>query len=312
MAVKTLPLDPFSDVEFRFSDGNTLVLNISLAIIMFSVALAITKDDLYQVTSQPKKVATGVISQFLLLPLVSLLLIFLLKPYPTVGLGMMLISVCPGGNISNFYSFRAGGNVGLSIGLTLISTVLAPFMTPTNFHFWGHLVPGASPLLKTISLDVLDLFKTVFIILIIPLILGVLIQRWKPVFATRLSKPLGKISLLILVTFVVVAIAQNVDAFLKHGLILLAFSVTHHTLAIVTGFSAGWLSLRNLRDAKTLALETGVQNTGLGLALALLFFRDLDGMIVVAAFWGSWNIAGGLFWSEIFRRWKGKTETPTP
>ena len=69
--------------------------------------------------------------------------------------------------------------------------------------------------------------------------------------------------------------------------------------------------MRKLRYAKTLALETGVQNTGLGLALALLFFRDLDGMIVVAAFWGIWNIAGGLFWSEIFRRWKGKTETPT-
>ena len=288
------------------------MLNLSLAIIMFSVALAISKDDLKQITHQPKKVATGVVSQFVLLPAITLLLIFLMKPYPTVALGMMLIAVCPGGNISNFYSLRAGGNVGLSIGLTLISTVLSPFATPGNFHFWGHLIPEASSLLKSISLDVIDLFKTVFIILIIPLILGVLVQRKWPLTAKKMAKPLGKISLLILVTFVVVAIAQNVEALIKHGLVLLGISVLHNTLAIATGFASGSLALRNLRDAKTLALETGVQNTGLGLALALLFFRDLDGVIVVSAFWGIWNIAGGLMWSEIFRRWKGKTETLTP
>lgn len=279
---------------------------------MYSVALAVTKDDLKQVTTQPKKVITGVVSQFILLPAATYLLIRMVLPdWPTVALGMTLIAACPGGNISNFYSLRAGGNVGLSIGLTLISTVLAPIMTPGNFAFWGHRIPGASNLLKSIELNVFDLFQTVFIILIIPLILGLATSRFWPERAKRISKPMSTASLLILMGFVVMAVAKNINAFVDHFWLLLGISVLHNGVAVAVGFLSGQSVLKNLRDAKTIAIETGVQNTGLGLGIALLYFKDLTGLVVIAAFWGIWNIAGGLLWSEIFKHWKPKSETPT-
>jgi BASS family bile acid:Na+ symporter len=277
------------------------------------VALAVTREDLKQVTHQPKKVITGVVSQFLLLPAATYLLIRLVLPdWPTVALGMTLIAACPGGNISNFYSLRAGGNVGLSIGLTLISTVLAPLMTPGNFAFWGLRIPGASGLFKSIELNVFDLFQTVFVILIIPLLLGLATSRMWPERSKKLSKPLSTASLVILVGFVVMAVTKNINAFVDHFWLLLGISILHNLVAVVVGFASGALALRNLRDAKTIAIETGVQNTGLGLGIALLYFKDLTGLVVIAAFWGIWNIAGGLLWSEIFKRWKPKSEMHTP
>jgi BASS family bile acid:Na+ symporter len=185
-------------------------------------------------------------------------------------------------------------------------------MTPGNFAFWGQLIPGADPLLKSIQLNVFELVQSVFIILILPLILGLATSKLWPDGARRISKPLSTLSLLILMAFVVMAIVKNLDSFVDHFWLLLGISVVHNSVGVLVGFLSGQWVLRDLRDAKTIAIETGVQNTGLGLGIALLYFKDLTGLVVIAAFWGIWNIAGGLLWSEIFKRWKPKSEMHTP
>ena len=114
-----------------------MAVNIVIALIMFGVALDIRWRHFIDLLKNPKSVVVGAVSQFLLLPALTFLLVLIVKPTPTVALGMILVAACPGGNISNFMSYLAKGNTALSVSLTAVSTSLAVLMTPLNFTLWG-------------------------------------------------------------------------------------------------------------------------------------------------------------------------------
>jgi len=162
---------PLSDINVEFSEGGLLILNISIAFIMFGVALGVKREDFQELIRNPKAALTGVISQFILLPAVTFLLVWILRPLPGIALGMILVAACPGGNVSNFFSSIARGNIALSVSLTGFATLMATFMTPINVELWGSILPETSNILKTINLDFLKMFKTVVLILAIPLAL---------------------------------------------------------------------------------------------------------------------------------------------
>ena len=132
-------LEILDHVRLNFSPTGLMILNIVIAFVMFGVALDIKWQNFKDVVLKPKSAITGIFSQFVLLPVVTFLFIILLNPTPTVALGMILIAACPGGNISNFMSAMAKGNVALSVSLTAVATLGATFMTPLNFALWGKL-----------------------------------------------------------------------------------------------------------------------------------------------------------------------------
>ena len=131
-------LEVLDHVRLNFSPTGLLALNITIAFIMFGVALDIKFEHFKELVMRPKSVLIGIISQFLVLPAVTYLFILVLNPTPTVALGMLLIAACPGGNVSNFMSAMAKGNLALSVSLTGIATLAATFMTPINFALWGR------------------------------------------------------------------------------------------------------------------------------------------------------------------------------
>ncbi len=179
-------MEVLDHVRLNFSPSGLLFLNIALAFIMFGVALGIKLSDFTDIIQKPKSAITGIISQFLLLPLLTFLLVIILKPAPTIALGMILVASCPGGNISNFMSSMAKANAALSVSLTAFATLSAVFMTPLNFAIWGNLYvkfynnQSAQALLRPLEIDQYQMFETVVILLGIPVILGVL-------FASRIS-----------------------------------------------------------------------------------------------------------------------------
>ncbi len=126
-------------IRLNFSEGGLFFLNVTIAFVMFGVALNIKLSEFREVFTKPKSVITGLISQFVLLPAVTFLFILVLKPTPSVALGMILVAACPGGNVSNFMTSLAKGNIALSVSLTALATMLAMVMTPANFAFWGDL-----------------------------------------------------------------------------------------------------------------------------------------------------------------------------
>lgn len=284
-------------------DTNSLwILNICLAFIMFGVALTLKLVDFKQVVSNPKAGLIGIVSQFLLLPIVTLLLIMVMSPMPSIALGMILVAACPGGNISNFMTMLAKGNTALSVSLTAFSTLFAIVITPLGFAFWGSLNPSTNALLHTININPFDIFKSILLLLGIPLIIGISISKYLPVWAVRISKPIRAMSIFIFLGFVVVAFASNFEYFVKyiHVIVLLVF--LHNGLAYLTGYWTARSMKLNKQDARSISIETGIQNSGLGLILIFNFFNGLGGMAIVAGWWGIWHIISGLslsyYWSK--------------
>jgi BASS family bile acid:Na+ symporter len=281
-------------VQINFDSNNLWVLNIALAVVMFGVALGITVDDFKTLFKQPKPVLVGVLSQFILLPLVTYLFIILVQPQASVALGMMMVAACPGGNISNFMTHLANGNTALSVSLTAFSTLIAVFMTPFNFELYGNLYPPTAELLQYVALSPIDLVQLVLLILGVPLILGMLFRYRFQAVAISLSKLLKPLSVLVFVGIVIIAVMNNLDVFNNYIHHVLVFGISHNVLAILLGFFVAKVFRLSFRNQKTIAIETGIQNSGLGLLLIFTFFNGLGGMAIMAAFWGIWHIVSGL------------------
>lgn len=294
-------MQELDNVRINFDSGGLWVLNIALAVVMFGVALGITPNDFKQLFKQPKLVVVGVLCQFVLLPLATFLLIVLLNPKPSIALGMFMVAACPGGNISNFMTHLAKGNTALSVSLTAFATFLAVFMTPFNFHFYSELYQPTSDILKTVELNSSELVKLVTLILGIPLVLGMLFRYKFENLALKLSKILKPLSIFVFAAIVIVAFSQNIDVFNAYIHHVLLIGIGHNILALALGFFIARMLGLSLKNQKTLAIETGIQNSGLGLLLIFSFFNGLGGMAILAAFWGIWHIISGLllafYWS---------------
>lgn len=290
-------------VSVNFDTNGLWVLNIVLAVVMFGVALGITIEDFKHLANQPKAVLLGVVSQFILLPLITFLVVIWIKPQPSIALGMMMVAACPGGNISNFMTHLAKGNTALSVSLTAFATFLAMFMTPFNFQFYGNLYAPTAQILKTVALEPSELVKLVVLILGIPLVLGMLVRQRYELLATKLSKILKPLSILVFAAIVVIAFSKNIEVFNGYVHHVLAIGIGHNLLAIGLGFALAKLFKLSFKNQKTLAIETGIQNSGLGLLLIFTFFEGLGGMAILVAFWGIWHIISGLllatYWSRI-------------
>ena len=289
-------------VKINFDSEGLWVLNIALAVVMFGVALGITIHDFKNLFKQPKLVLLGVLSQFVLLPFITFLVILLIKPQPSIALGMMMVAACPGGNISNFMTHLAKGNTALSVTLTAFATFLAIFMTPLNFQVYGNLYQPTAEILKTVSLDPLELFKVVGLILGIPLILGMSLRKKNEKLALKMSKILKPLSIIVFIAIVIIAFSNNLDIFNDYVHHVLAIGIGHNLLAILLGLIIAKLFRLSFKDQKTLAIETGIQNSGLGLLLIFTFFNGLGGMAILAAFWGIWHIISGLTLAAIWSK----------
>lgn len=290
-------------IKIHFDSSGLWMLNIALAVIMFGVALAITVDDFKRLFKNPKILFVGILSQFFLLPALTFLAILVLKPHPSFALGMMLIAACPGGNVSNFFSKMANGNTALSISLTAFATLVCVFMTPINLQFWGSLYEPTNAILKTVELNPFDLFKLVALILGIPLCCGMLIKHHYSKVAIKIEKVLKPFSMLVFLALIVIAFSQNLDIFKNYIHYVLFLVIFHNIFAFFIGyFTAKSFGLEK-KDIKTITIETGIQNGGLGLLLIFSFFDGLGGMALLAAFWGVWDIFSGMLLATL---WKSK------
>lgn len=290
------------DVKIQFDSDALWVLNIALAVVMFGVALGITIEDFKRLFKKPKLVLLGVLSQFVLLPFITYLFVVIIKPQPSIALGMIMVAACPGGNISNFMTHLSKGNTALSVSLTAFATFLAMFMTPFNFQFYGNLYEPTAQILESIKLDPLELIKVVLLILGVPLVLGMFVRRKKEQLAMRLSKLLKPLSIIVFVALVIIAVYNNLDIFRAYGHYVVAIGISHNLIAILLGFLVAKAFSLSLVNQKTLAIETGIQNSGLGLLLIFTFFEGLGGMAILAAFWGIWHIVSGLVLAGIWSR----------
>ena len=299
-------LAAIDDIRLNFSEGGLLYMNITLACIMFGVAMEIKIDNFRKIFIYPKSAILGIISQFLILPALTFALVIMLNPPPSIAMGMILIAACPGGNISNFISFLSKANIALSVGLTAFATLSATFFTPFNFAFWGGMYvryyQKAGHLNIPIHIDFLEMARTVFILLGIPLIAGMWFAYKFPNFAERNMKRIKITSVVLYLSFIAGALVANLEHFtaviFPIGLLVMLLNV--QTLS--TGYIVGTVARVPLADRRTLSIETGIQNSGLALILIFNIFHANGGMAFMAAWWGIWQMVSGLILAFILAR----------
>jgi len=271
---------------------------------MFGVALSLEVGHFKEIVRNPRGFLTGIVSQFVLLPAFTFLLILLLKPNPGLALGMILVAACPGGNVSNFYSLIAGGNIALSVSLTGLATVMAVFLTPLNFQIWGSLLPGNSSILNTIQIDFFQMVRTLTLILVIPLVVGLWVKGKFPRLSQKIEKYVRVISFLILAAFIVFALSDNMDVFLSYYQYIVVLVLIHNGLALLVGYLSGKVTRLSSKDIKTITIETGIQNSGLGLVIIFTFFNGFGPMALITAWWGIWHLISGMLIAFLFKRIK--------
>jgi bile acid:Na+ symporter, BASS family len=293
-------------IHLHFNQNNLWVLNFCLALLMFGVALDLKTSDFKRIIESPKAPVIGLLSQFVILPFLTFVMVWLVKPQPSIALGMILVAACPGGNISNSITHLAKGNTALAVSITAVGTLLAIVFTPLNFQLYGNLYEPASQILKEVSVDPWDMIKTVVVVAGFPIALGMLLAHYYPQTALRCSKVMKPLSVVIFAGFVVIALANNFSYFIKYIHYVLILVLIQNAIAMLTGYAMARVVGLDYKDQKTLAIETGIHNSGLGLVLIFTFFDGLGGMAFVAAWWGIWHIISGVclafYWSKNLKK----------
>lgn len=300
-------MDQLDQVQLNFNQESVNMMNFAIAFIMFGVALSIRPEHFRILFTHPKPVVLGVVSQYIVLPALTYLLVQIIRPSTPVAMGMILVAACPGGNVSNLISSLSKSNVTLSVSLTTITTVLSLVMTPLNFAFWGSLYAQHSPLLVPISIDPVEMFRTVFLILGIPVLLGMFVGMRYPRFSKKMDKTIQMASVIFFIGFIVAALAGNFHIFLDYIHLIFLLVLLHNGLAFLGGYALPKFFKVNEVECRTISIETGIQNSGLGLALIFnprIFPPELQlgGMAMVAAWWGIWHIVTGLILAFYWRR----------
>ena len=308
-------LEGLNSLTINFGEGGMFIVNIILAFIMFGVALGIKPQMFKDVFKNPKSVLTGVFLQWVALPAVTFAVVLLLNPLitPMVALGMILVASCPGGNISNFMSSLAKGNIELSVSMTAVTTAAAPIVTPFNFFFWGSLYSQIVSIKSDIPMLVIPfmpMLEQILLLLGVPIVLGLLFSRYFPNATKRITRPAQVLSILLFLAMVTVSFSQNFQLFIENLFFIAIIVLIHNASALGAGYLGGSLMKVPDADRRSLTIETGIQNSGLGLVMLFntaifppeIWHGHYGGMLLITAWWGIWHIISGLSLAFWFRR----------
>lgn len=262
-----------------------------LATVMFIMGLTLTDDDFLRISKDPRPVFVGVLLQFMLMPILALLLATILQLSNQLTAGMVLVGSCAGGTASNVIAYLAKGDVALSISMTMISSLVGVIATPLLCSFY---------LSETVAVDTLGMFLSISQIVLIPVVLGSLINHYAHSALLRVEPWLPSVSIVIVLLIIAIIVALNSEQLLEIGLLTLVAVILHNLLGLTGGFCISRLFGFNLRQSHTIAIEVGMQNSGLGVALALQFFSSTAAL--PGALFSVWhNISGSMlasYWGQ--------------
>ena len=297
-------------IRINFNDNSRLILRIVIATILFGIALGTTIDDFKAAVRMPKAISVGVLAQFILLPAITFVLTLILGVQGSVALGMILVACCPPGNVSNIMTHQAGGDVALSVTMTAVSNVLAIFLMPLNFAFWGELHPTGGAIMRTIDIDVIDMLIEVLVVIGVPFALGITVAHFFPKFAAKGTKIVSPLAFAALTILIAISLLGNWSLFVAWiGVVAIAVAL-HDALALGLGYGIARAFQLPVPQRKAMTFEVGIRNAGLGLLLVFSFFGGLGGMALVAAWWGIWDIVAALTVARIWRHRTGTAKEP--
>ena len=246
-------------------DIGTILLAVSLIIIMFGMGLSLVKEDFTQLFKHPKALLIGLANQLILLPIIAFILVTSMNVQPEIAIGVMILAACPGGPTSNLITHLAKGDTGLSVSLTVVNSLLTIFTIPFVIDFaLSHFLNEGN----MIQLDKLKTIAQIFVVVVIPISLGMLIKKNKPAFADKMSKPVKIASGLVLLMIIVALVLSKKEDIIPYlqqaGLATLALNL----LTMLIGLLTAKLFKLNTAQSLTISIESGIQNGTMAIAIA--------------------------------------------
>lgn len=258
---------------------------------MFGMGLTLQIQDIKLAMTKPIPIIIGVVLQFLVMPTLGFLLSYLLHLPPEIAVGVILVGACPGGTASNVMVYLSRGNVALSIAMTTVSTLLAPFLTPYIMLFFAkHWLP----------IDPQILLISIIKIVLLPVILGVVFKMLFPKFSSQSEKWTPSISILAIIAIIACVVALNVKNILSTGLVTFLIVVLHNAFGLMLGYFISKILKQDHKNCRAIAIEVGMQNSGLGAALAHTHFSPLTAL--PSAIFSIWHNISGSILVSLWRR----------
>ncbi|KRI62563.1 MULTISPECIES: bile acid:sodium symporter family protein [Acinetobacter] len=255
-----------------------------LGIIMLGMGMTMTVDDFKGVLQSPKAVLIGVVAQFVVMPGLAYALCKLFNLPPEIAVGVILVGCCPGGTASNVITYMAKGNVALSVACTSVSTLLAPILTPAIFYLLAS---------QWLKIDAASMFISILQVVLLPIVIGLILRTWLKRQVESYIQVMPLVSVIAIVAIVAAIIGGSKAAILQSGLLILAVVILHNGLGYLLGFTAARFFKLPYADSKAIAIEVGMQNSGLGVALAAVHFAASPITAVPSAIFSLWhNISG--------------------
>ncbi|MCW5725487.1 MAG: bile acid:sodium symporter family protein [Maricaulaceae bacterium] len=277
------------------------VLALVVAVMMFSVALSLKLADFRFLKTHPRMFFGGAAAQLLGLPLLTLGLIALISPPPSVALGMIVVACCPGGNMSNVFTHLARGHIAYSVSLTAFSSTLAAVLMPVAILFWAGLYAPTAELLVRLELEVLPFLARTMLLLALPLAAGMVVRARWPSLARAIRPAFTTLTLIGLAAVILFSMGANWGLFLAFGMLILPLAMLHNAAALGLGAAAGRALRLDAPGRRALTFEVGIQNAGLGLVILLSQFQGLGGAAAITAIWGVWHLVSGAALAGAFR-----------
>ena len=284
----------FSIAAFSFSDifstASDAIIPL-LACVMFLMGLTLTKKDFKRVSKNPSRVLIGVLIQFLIMPFVALLLATILQLSNQLTAGMVLVGSCAGGTASNVMTYLARGDVALSISMTITSTIIGVIATPMLCNFY---------LSETVNVDTWGMLINILQIVFLPVLFGFLLNHYLAAQIKQIEKFIPTLSMLIILSIITIVVALNSSSLVDVGLPTFLAVILHNSFGLAGGFYISRLLGFDLRESHTIAIEVGMQNSGLGVALAMQFFSTSAAL--PGALFSLWHNISGAFLASIWGR----------
>ena len=263
------------------------LINPLLGVIMFGMGLTLKAEDFKVVFSRPKDVLVGCLAQFTVMPLLAFALTRIFRLEPALAIGVILVGCCPGGTASNVITYLAKGDLALSVGMTAVSTLLAPVLTP--LLVW--LLAG-----ETVDVDVVGMLLSILWVVILPIALF-----W-PRTTEQASAYLPALSTLAICLIVLIVIAANAHKLLDGGLVILLVVVLHNVCGLGAGYLIGTLLRLTPAKRRAISVEVGMQNSGLASSLATLHFAAYPLATIPGALFSVWHNISGAIVAKLYSR----------
>ena len=271
----------------------TSYVNTLLGIVMFGMGLTLKPDDFKVVFSRPKDVIIGCIAQFTIMPLLAFGLTKLFHLSPELAVGVILVGTCPGGTSSNVMTYLSKGDVALSVGMTSVSTILAPFLTPLLTKLYAG---------QTVDVNVVSMFVSIIKVVIVPILLGFVINHFFKKFTETVVEILPLISTTAIVAIVAAVVSANSAKIMTSGLLIIGVVILHNVLGYTIGYGVGKVLKLDESKCRAISIEVGMQNSGLATSLATVHFAQYPLATIPGAVFSVWHNVSGAILANFFAR----------